>query len=252
LNAETPGSSIAMCTVSVLAQPGLLRLVSNRDELRSRPAALPPVVTTVDERSVVAPIDTASGGTWIACNDRGLAITLLNVNLTGAAPGVPPRSRGEIVPGLITHHSLDDVARAAAALDTRLYAPFRLVAVQAGASEVLELVPSTRTVRRTPLDAPRMFTSSGLGDARVEGPRRALFEDTVVGGRGGDIRARQDGFHAHRWGDRPELSVWMSRNDAWTVSRTVVEIGEREILMRYAAEPDWIDRPARLPRASAR
>jgi hypothetical protein len=251
LNAETLGNRVAMCTVSVIAHPGLLRLVSNRDELRTRPAALPPALTTMEGRTVVAPIDAASGGTWIACNDGGLTITLLNINLTGAAPEVRPRSRGEIVPGLIGCHSLDDVARAASALDTRLYAPFRLVAVQAGASEVLELVPSTRTVRRAPLDTPRMFTSSGLGDARVEAPRRELFDDAVVRGRD-DIRARQDEFHAHRWNDRPELSVWMSRSDAWTVSRTVVEIGEREILMRYAAEPDWIDRPARLPRASAR
>jgi hypothetical protein len=239
-----------MCTVSVIARPGLLRLVSNRDELRTRPAALPPALTTIEGRSVVAPVDTASGGTWIACSDGGLAITLLNVNLTGAPPGVPPRSRGEIIPGLIRSRSLDDIAAAAATLDTRLYAPFRLVAVQAGASEVLEIMPSTGTVRRTPLDAPRMFTSSGLGDARVEGPRRELFDGIVVRGNG-DVRARQDGFHAHRWSDRPELSVWMSRSDAWTVSRTVVEIGEREVLMRYAAEPDWIDRPARLPRASA-
>lgn len=240
-----------MCTVSVIALPDLLRLVSNRDERRTRPTALPPSLSSINGAQILSPTDPASGGTWIASNDAGLAIALLNVNLSASGSQGPPRSRGDIVPGLIGHRSLDDVAKAAAAIDTRLYAPFRLVAVQAGVGDVVELIPSTRTTRRASLAVPQMFTSSGLGDARVEAPRRELFEDTVIRAGSSDWRAGQDRFHSHRWADRPEVSVWMSRGDAWTVSRTVVEIGGREIVMRYAAEPDWIDRPAYLARLSA-
>lgn len=239
-----------MCTVSVIAQPGLLRLVSNRDERRSRTAALPPSTRTIDGVRVLAPTDPVSGGTWIACNAAGLAIALLNVNPANPDTRVPPRSRGDIVPSLTRYNSLDLVADAASRIDTRLYAPFRLVAVHADSPEVLELVPAIQKAERSTLAIPRMFTSSGLGDAQVEGPRRELFDRLVVDEGADDRRTLQDRFHAHRWSDRPELSVWMSRDDAWTVSRTVIDIREREVVMRYAAEPDWIDRPARLTRAS--
>lgn len=239
-----------MCTVSVIAQPGLLRLVSNRDERRSRAAALPPSLRSIDGVRMLAPTDPVSGGTWIAGNAAGLAIALLNVNPANPDGRIPPRSRGHIVPSLARYNSLDQVADAASQIDTRLYAPFRLVVVHAGDPDVLELVPALHKAERRTLAIPRMFTSSGLGDAQVEGPRRELFDRLVIDEGAGDRRTLQDQFHAHRWRDRPELSVWMARDDAWTVSRTVMEIGEREIVMHYAAEPDWIDQPARLTRGS--
>jgi len=241
-----------MCTVTVIAQPGLLRLVSNRDERRSRPVALPPASKSIGGIQFLAPTDPVSGGTWVACNNAGLAIALLNITPATPDARVPPRSRGDIVPSLVRYNSLDQVAGAASHIDPRLYAPFRLVVVQAGATDVLELAPAVGKSERSTLAVPRLFTSSGLGDAQVEGPRRELFDRVLAGGVTRDRRTRQDQFHAHRWPDRPELSVWMSRDDAWTVSRTVIEIRDQVIVMHYAAEPDWIDRPTRLTRASAR
>jgi Transport and Golgi organisation 2 len=235
-----------MCTVSVISVPGLLRLVSNRDEQRSRPAALPPTLTRAGDLQVLSPTDPTSRGTWIACNQLGLTIALLNVNPPEGAGGVPPRSRGGIIPMLIRGRSLGDVAKLAAAIDHEEFAPFRLVAIHPGENEVLEVAPVSGSVRRLPLTMPQMFTSSGLGDHHVEGPRRQLFERTVLAGGSGELRARQDRFHAHRWRDSLAVSVHMSRADAWTVSRTAIEIGGAEILMSYAAEPDWASVRAQL------
>ena len=240
-----------MCTVSVITLPRFLRLVSNRDERRTRPTALPPALNEVGGLRVLAPTDPASQGTWIACSEIGLAIALLNVNLADADARVPPRSRGGIVPGLMHARSLDDVAALAETIDHREYSPFRLVAVHAGEEHVLEVAPAAGTVRRLPLALPQMFTSSGLGDHQVEGPRRQLFERTVVGGGEWDLLDRQDRFHAHRWRDRQAVSVHMSRADAWTVSRTTIEIGDADIAMFYAAEPDWTPVPAHLSRVSS-
>ena len=237
-----------MCTVSVITLPGLLRLVSNRDEQRTRPTAFPPTVTHAGDLRVLAPTDPASLGTWIACSDIGLAIALLNVNPQDADARVPPRSRGGIVPHLMHSRSLDDVAARAAAIDHEEYSPFRLVAVHAGEQEVLEVAPAIGMIRRLALESPRMFTSSGLGDHQVEGPRRELFERTVVRAGDRDLRNRQDRFHAHRWHDRLAVSVHMSRANAWTVSRTTIEIGDADITMRYAAEPNWTPVPFRLAR----
>ena len=127
------------------------------------------------------------------------------------------------------------------------YGPFRLVCT--GGGEVLEIAPAASIYRRAAIDSPIMFTSSGLGDERVEGPRQALFADLVgsAGGadgadvdeRLGDPRSRQDRFHAHRWSEAPQLSVFMARADACTVSRTVVEIGEERVTLTYFAPPDW-------------
>ncbi len=102
-----------MCTVTVIQRPGLLRLVSNRDERRTRPTALPPSLTHVGGLRVIAPTDPASQGTWIACSELGLALALLNVNPADADARVPPRSRGTIIPALIGSRSLDEVAERA-------------------------------------------------------------------------------------------------------------------------------------------
>ena len=241
-----------MCTVSVITLPGLLRLVANRDERRTRPTALPPSLTRAGNLRALAPTDPVSQGTWIACNEIGLALALLNVNPADAAGRVPPRSRGGIIPGLIHSRSLDEVAALAAAIDREDTSPFRLVAVQAGTGEILVVPPTAGDVGRLSLSEPQMFTSSGLGDAQVEGPRRQLFEHMVIPSGPGKLRARQDGFHAHRWRDRLEVSVHMSRAEAWTVSRTVVEIDDERVVMSYAAEPDWTTVVAALPRRAVK
>ena len=59
-----------------------IRLACNRDELRTRPAALPPIIRTFGNRKAIMPVDPISNGTWIAVNDAGIAATLLNVNLS--------------------------------------------------------------------------------------------------------------------------------------------------------------------------
>ena len=177
-----------MCTVSVIKLSGLLRLVSNRDERRTRPTALPPAVSHAGGLRIIAPTDPASQGTWIACSEIGLAIALLNVNPPDADARVPPRSRGTIIPTLIGSRSLDEVAERAGAIEHGDYAPYRLVAIHAGEDDVIEAVPMSGVLRRWPLDAPRMFTSSGLGDHHVEGPRRQLFEETVLPGDPADWR----------------------------------------------------------------
>jgi len=215
----------------------MLRLACNRDELRSRARALPPTLVELDGLRVLMPVDPVSRGTWIACNEAGLAIALLNVNPPDLPAIQSPRSRGDIVPRLARFHSLEQAAEAALAIDARAYAPFRLVCASRGLA--LEIVPSTGSVQRLSLNTPLMFTSSGLGDHQVETPRRELFARTVVAGSSPELAIRQDQFHAHRWRDRPHLSVCMTRADACTVSRTVIEIREDRLTMNYAAEPEW-------------
>jgi hypothetical protein len=232
-----------MCTVTVVPGRGGIRLACNRDELRSRPAALPPRIKKFGPRRAVLPVDPTSGGTWLAVNDAGLALTLLNVNSRNglAAPPAAPLSRGNIIPTLLHAETPLSAAFSALTLDPAQYAPFRLVVVSRREGvEVHSDGTRIRLVWRIGLTCPQFFTSSGLGDQAVEGPRRELFGEFLD--RPGDRPAQQDAFHRHRWPDRPHLSVCMERQDARTVSHTLVSLGPDRVTLTY--HPDAPDRPA--------
>jgi hypothetical protein len=218
----------------------------------------------------VLPVDPTSGGTWVAANDAGLALALLNVNANKRPSATPaaPQSRGKIIPALLHADTPLSATFFALTLDPAQYAPFRLVLVNRREGvEVHSDGARMRLVWRFGLTRPLLFTSSGLGDQAVERPRRQLFGEffdpspvspeywgegdmffpspqySGERGRGeGDRLTRQDAFHRHRWPDRPDLSVCMDRPDARTVSYTVVCLGPDRVTLSY--HPDAPDRPA--------
>lgn len=233
-----------MCTVTVISLGGEARVAANRDELRSRPEAMPPEIRPFGRRWAILPVDPVAGGTWIAANDAGLAMTVLNVTVAPDLGMVvrPRLSRGTIIPALLSCEALSEAVERAGSLDARAYAPFRLVVIDRG--ELAELRSDGKQVRlvsREGLRLPRLFTSSGLGDGLVQGPRNELFMRQFTAAK--DRVAAQDAFHRHSWPDRPHLSVCMRRPDARTVSHTVVTLRSETIALDYhAAAPD---RPAR-------
>jgi hypothetical protein len=220
-----------MCTVSVIHAP-TLRIACNRDELLTRSEALPPRIVRCGDQLAVMPIDPASGGTWIAVNDAGVAFTLLNVNPAERPP--PPCdsvSRGLVIPSILHHASASEVQDT---LDAHRHEPFRLIVVDDCA--LLECVwdgERLRTNLRERDGRPEMFTSSGLGDRLVTGPRSRLFESFR---RDGDFTAaRQEQFHRHRWADAAHLSVCMSRREARTVSYATIEVTPQHVVLSYLA-----------------
>jgi hypothetical protein len=254
-----------MCTVTIVqfnewpergaadeAHAGsVLRLVCNRDERFSRHPALRPIARRLGDRRAILPLDEEGGGTWIAATSAGLAMALLNVNDGTAAPAGAP-SRGLVIPMLLNAGTLDDAVMMALDLPARRFAPFRLVLTDGG--RVVEMRagsggfwPVEHDPRR-----PLLFTSSSLGDALVDGPRRMLFESWFARP-DRNLRARQDQFHRHRWTERPHISVAMARDGARTVSRTVVEIDARRVRMQYLGLGDVATGPFTqdLPRDAA-
>lgn len=234
-----------MCTVSIIpladhAATGGCRIVCNRDEQRSRPAALPPQRRRFGNHEAILPIDPESDGTWVAATDGGLVLTLLNVNDPDAPrepDGASRTSRGRVIPSLLGVSSVDETFRAALAIDASMYDPFRLLIVSPGGC--IEVVSDGRRVRcgRAMLgDSPAVFSSSGLGDGMVVAPRRALFDELCD--RAPTLDAAQEAFHKHRWSNRTHLSVMMSRADARTVSRTAIDLFPDHASMRYEAIDD--------------
>jgi hypothetical protein len=161
-------------------------------------------------------------------------MTVLNVNAGGAKVGTGILSRGSIIPQLLPCDSLREAVVQAAGLDPANYAPFRLVLADRGSwAEVRSDGQHMRHSQPAEFTKPLLFTSSGLGDDVVEGPRRRLFEEVFA--RRSDPTALQNLFHCHRWPDRPHLSVNMSRDDACTVSRAIVGIDAERVALTYHA-----------------
>lgn len=219
-----------MCTLTIIPLRGLddqkpsgFRVVTNRDESLARPPALPPAVTTVRAVRAAWPVDALAGGTWVAASERGLVLSLLNLNLV-PPPALPPArelvTRGAVIPALMDAAGAAEAAARLADSDLAPFAPFRLVAVDRHTIILARWDRAAFTIVRRPLTA-ACYVSSGLGDHTVA-PRLALFEGWFAGSR--PTPEEQDAFHEHVWADRPEISVRMSRRDARTVSTTAVEV----------------------------
>ena len=231
-----------MCTVTVLPrallscdasdEQLLLRVVCNRDELTTRAPALPPSMWTVGPRRALMPIDPHSGGTWIAANDAGLVFVLLNTH-DGASASAGAVSRGTIIPTLVGCSTVSRALAQARMLRVDRFAPFTLLIIDRFEVVDCRLVGDRIHHRRSSLRSAILRTSSGLGDAVVAGPRRELFRRMVS--EACDARAAQDEYHRHQWPGRESISVNMRRDDAATVSRTLIEMREGSVRLSYDA-----------------
>jgi uncharacterized protein with NRDE domain len=222
-----------VCTASVVPLEDGFRLAFNRDERRDRPTALAPAIQHLQHRVAVFPIDPLGGGTWIGVNDLGLAAALLNRTTTPRVPTDPLRpSRGQIIPALLDCQSLTEALDVCLALEPSRFNLFRLLLIQDAHGVVATSSDNGLSTDHIELERPWMLTSSSLGDSVVEAPRRQLFEQVFAddGESWGHAQAR---FHSHRWLDRPEISVAMSRPDAKTVSRAWVTVSSSTIQFRY-------------------
>ena len=223
-----------MCTVTIVPYEDGFRLVCNRDERRDRPTALPPTVRRLRHHRAMFPVDPAGGGTWVGVNGAGLVAALLNRNIEPPAPGRNQslRSRGLIIPDLLDSGSWSDALDLAAGLDPARFGLFRLVLAQRMAVAVVTSDGLALSVETMPIPRPLMLTSSSLGDAVVEAPRRRLFE-RLFGDIERDWLRMQTRFHAHQWPVRTDISVNMARPDARTVSRTRIDVTSRLVGLCY-------------------
>lgn len=234
-----------MCTLTVIPKgENRWRLAFNRDEQRSRPGGQSPQRQAFGHRLAMLPIDSLSGGTWIAVNDAGLVLALLNGNPKERRERATCRSRGTIIPSLLEVETIATVFDRLDALHHPDYPPFRLVAIKSGflADWRFDGDAISRTDPRA-MDQPQMYTSSGLGDHLVDPPRRDLFHQMFPSH--ADWTECQDRYHQHSWPESPHLSVCMRRPDACTVSYTTIEWDQSQAWMsHHPAAPDLAARPS--------
>lgn len=223
-----------MCTLTVIPTPSGPRLVHSRDERRTRAPAIAPAWRGLPSgRRAIWPTDPDAGGTWIAARDDGAVLGILNYNIPPNGRPAPTRSRGAVIPALIDATDAAGAMEQLADLDLLATAPFRLLALDPDGSAMLAAWDGLSQATPRVLRPPFCLVSSGLGDDRVR-PRLPLFDELVLPN---PTPSAQDAFHRHRWDDRPEISVLMSRRDARTVSITTVE-PTRPVSLRVEPVPE--------------
>jgi len=125
-----------MCTVTFIPIGNGYLLGMNRDEKIARGAGDPPRVRHFELTPAIFPSDNG-GGTWIASNCYGITLALLNWNIPVVLPS-RRRSRGLIIPRLISSTSSAELNHALATQQVANCAPFRLVAVVPGERNVAQ------------------------------------------------------------------------------------------------------------------
>jgi hypothetical protein len=235
-----------MCTLTIVPLPnGNIRVAHNRDESRNRPQGLLPEIVETNSYRAIYPIDPTSGGTWIAVNERGLVLAILNGNPFPKMKYQPRQSRGKLIPTLL---GCDSPSQALQLFEYSFtltdFAPFRLVVIhQQILVDIVWDGKQSTMMNRLLGSMPLMFTSSGLGDHLVDSPRRELFESMFATSQD-KWSQTQDEYHRHFWPDREELSVCMTRKEARTVSLTIMELSPQQARVSYYPErPDQVDVP---------
>lgn len=250
-----------MCTVVVLdlGSQGYA-LAVNRDELHSRGKALPPVVHKPGAGDAIpigapgqwlAPRDPDAQGTWVAANDVGLSVVLLNeFHGFSQLAELPIRSRGLIVQDLVQARDLGDLAGRALGMGEALRhtRPFELVAVLPGATgaQALGVHWDGVDLEVRPLALPVVRTSSVLEPDATRRAREAELPALQQALSQGEAlhSAVLHWFARHEPGTAPR-AVCMHRDIAETVSHTLIEVTPGQVRMRYHP-----DSPCRLAVAS--
>lgn len=205
----------------------------NRDEQRTRLAAIEPQDLILDDTNCLMPIDSVGGGSWISTNQYGVTICLLNY-YQGQSPQGTLSSRGLVVKALASSGSSLAVNVRLSKMDLSSCAPFTLVSFDlSGSNQANGWTWDGKELQQSVVNTPVISASKHFRAARRY--RIELYE-----------RLRQSNdkqhlgvlFHLNRDKDCPHLSPLMSRDDARTVSFTSVSVCAGKQEMHYQSIDD--------------
>jgi hypothetical protein len=226
-----------MCTVTWIREESGYHVFCNRDEkLTRRPSALPRQETRGGVR-FVAPVDGDFGGTWIATNEFGVTLCLLNgANLSGieASPRTGKRrSRGLLIPELIGARSVVDRVQDLRNRDLAQFASFTLAILERGMDPVIVEWNGRHTLIEHDGNRHLPLVSSSVDGEGARTKRR--YEYRRVAGAAGppDLDSLLEFHRSHAFGPGP-FSTCMHRHDAETVSFTQVRVTESSVMMFHS------------------
>jgi len=230
-----------MCTVSFVPNSRGFYLAMNRDEKKSRATALRPAMVDLAGRRVILPRE-RDGGTWIAANDSGVCLALINWHRVRREPLSLVITRGMVVEALAGKSSSGEIARGIQTLPLRKLRPFRLIAIVPAENRIMEWRWNLNrlSTRKHPWKLRHWF-SSGLDEARAEAERMRVCVAMRNHSANKDLKWLR---HLHRLHapKRGPFSICMHRPDAATVSYTEIRATDKAVVMRYADGPPCLSK----------
>jgi hypothetical protein len=227
-----------MCTVSWAATAEGYELLCNRDERRTRKAAHAPTMRAARGVRFLAPTDAEAGGTWIAANECGLTLCLLNRYSEGESQAAGEfKSRGLLLPDLMSLRDPAEVMRAVARGGLLRFRPFTLLALAPGIAPAAACWTGYRLlVCDEDGDSLMPLTSSSFNTAEVVRARRELFRRMAAGSTNRPTETLTRFHHSHEPRPGP-LSVCMHRPDASTASFSRLKVNNGSVEFYYQPGP---------------
>lgn len=222
-----------MCTLTFIPKNEGYLAGMNRDELLTRPSALLPRIHSQDGMEYVCPQE-SSGGTWIACNNMGNLLALLNWNEINVEHlGVKRRTRGLVIPDLILARDASSTDGGLDRLSLDRVFPFRLIGVFHDERQLIEWRWDGSCIRRIELAWVRKhWFSSGLSDTAAKEERGRVCEAASFHPTVGTTSWLRSLHRSHEPKPGP-YSVCVHRHDAATVSYTEVECCPPRVSVSY-------------------
>lgn len=206
----------------------------NRDEKLTRPTGRPPKMKTLNGRTVISPSEPV-GGTWIALNDCGATLALINWYSILARVGYQAVSRGVVVNSVSAATSPNLADASLAELMLHRINPFRLIGVFPVTREVVEWRWNLeKLVRKNHRWNTHQWISSGFDEPTAQRVRSKTFRRAARQHSVGSLDWLRRLHRSHSPQAGP-FSTCMHREDAATVSFTEVTVSSRHLAMRHHA-----------------
>lgn len=233
-----------MCTMTWFVNDDGYDLFFNRDERLTRSRALPPTIqvhrnqtSTSQNKPVsgdinyISPTDVDAGGTWIAVNEYGFTVCLLNhYQFEQIETYKNWISRGEIVRQFSNIVTLSDAQQMFDSMSLDDYRAFRMFIIEPTGRNLLMVWDGHQ--ERVEQDVTMPKSSSSVDAKNVKALRKQLFVDRRLD----ESKSAQEyiDYHSSHMPSRSKDSVCMHREDAQTVSLSHVRVADGQIAFRYA------------------
>ena len=223
-----------MCTVTFIAQRNGYCLGMNRDEKLTRADGLPPTRHKANGRVVLSPSE-PSGGTWIALNDSGASLALINwYSVTNRVDG-SALSRGAVVKTVGAVDSSECADARLRELPLKRINPFRLIGIFPASGEIVEWCWNLkRLARRKAPWRTQQWISSGFDEPAAQRARGREFRHALEHTSAPRLSWLRK-LHSSHTPHLGPFSTCMHRSDAATVSYTEISVSSRTATMRYHA-----------------
>ena len=205
-----------MCTLTFIRNEDGYILGMNRDEKITRGHATSPEVVNIGPMQAVYPQD-VEGGTWIAANSYGIAFALLNWNDAERLHD-KTRSRGSVIPSLLTSDTAENADRALTRLDLQGILPFTLVGIFPVEKRIVEWRWNQNLLEHEVFTwYQKQWCSSSLSDAKAAVRRGLSYARAQHDADVGSVSWLRRLHASHDDEERP-LSTCVHRADVKTLS----------------------------------